>query len=227
MSTNNDHTAGDTGTRHGAPLPPPVIAYAILTICALVVPTLLSGTSMWTSDAAFADAYRDHVDAVRAQAALTMAAAIPLAVLTAIVSDRIRSLGLDVPGRVIAMVGGTVAATLLAVSGLTGFALLGASTTGDAEVLDVGRRLATVLGGTGFAMFSGLLIAGIAITGLMGRILPRSIAVIGIGLAVIAELTVVTILTDSAAPLLPVTRFGGVVWLLAVAATLGRGPADR
>ncbi len=82
----------------GAPPVPPLVAYAVLTVAALVVPTVLADGSPWASDTAFAVALTDHPAAIRWQSLLTLAAAIPLAVLSAIVADRIRTLGLHVPG---------------------------------------------------------------------------------------------------------------------------------
>ena len=218
MTTSDTTTTGRT--RHGAPLPPPVIAYAVLTVAAAIVPALIAGHAAWTSDSALLDVYRHHHAAARAQALLTTAAAVPLAVSSAIFSDRIRAYGLNVPGRLITLTGGGVASALLATSGLISFALLGSHATDSLPLLQFGQRFATALGGTGFAAFIGLLVAGLAVTGLLGGVLPRPLAIVGIALAALAELTLLTILTDAANPLLPITRFGTVIWLIAAAFTL-------
>lgn len=203
----------------GAPPLPPLVAYAVLTVAALVVPAVLADGSPWASDTAFAVALTDHPAAIRWQSLLTLAAAIPLAVLSAIVADRIRTLGLHIPGRLIALVGGCGAAIMLAISGLVPVALLAAP--GDRSLAAVGRDLATTAGGTAFSMFLGLLVAGIAVTGLLGRLLGRRVAIAGLVVAVVGELCVLTVLTDVADPLLPVMRFGSIVWLLVAVPTLG------
>jgi hypothetical protein len=180
----------------------------------------MAGHAAWTSDSALLDVYRHHHAAARAQALLTSAAAVPLAVLSAIVSDRIRTFGVQAPGRLIALVGGAVAAALLVSSGLVSLALLGTHTTDSLALLQFGQRFATGLGGIGFATFIGLLVAGISITGLFGRILPRRLALAGIVLAVLSELALLSVLTDAATPLLPVSRFGSLIFLVAAALTL-------
>jgi hypothetical protein len=204
----------------GAPLLPPVIAYSVLTVLAVVVPLAMAGKGAWTSDRALLDVYANHQGAVRVQALLTIAAAIPFAVLTAIFSDKVRQLGMRVPGRIIALSGGAGAAALLAVAGALQLALLGSHTRHDLVILQFGQRLSVALGGTAFVAFAGLLIAGIAVTGLLGRILPRRLAWAGIAVAVVGELALLTSLTDALVPLLPIERFGGIAWLIAAAATM-------
>jgi hypothetical protein len=206
--------------RHGAPLLPPVIAYAVLTVAAAIVPMLIAGHAAWSSDSALLDVYQHHHGAARAQALLTTAAAIPLAVLSAIFCDRIKTCGVDAPGRVIALIGGAVSAALLATSGLISLALLGEHTATSLPLLQFGQRLATALGGTGFAAFTGLLVAGISITGLLGRILPKPLALTGVVAAVVGELALLTILTDAADPLLPLARFASLIVLIAAAITM-------
>lgn len=206
--------------RGGAPLLPPVIAYSALTVLAVAVPLALAGKGAWTSDETMLDVYTNHHDAVRAQALLAMAAAMPLVVLSAIFSDRIGRLGLRVPGRTIALAGGVAAATMLAISGGLQLALLGTEVQGNLALLQLGTTLATTLGGIAFAAFTGLLIAGIAVTGLLGRILPRPLALAGIALAVLGQLALLVSLSDALVPLLPVVRFGGIIWLTAAAATI-------
>src|ERR1700738_2250690 len=99
MTVTTPRTAGpERAGRHpsGAPLLPPVLAYSVLTVLAVVVPLAMAGSGAWTSDRTLLDVYANHQGAVRVQALLTMAAAVPLAVLTAVFSDRIRQFGLRV-----------------------------------------------------------------------------------------------------------------------------------
>ena len=71
--------------------------------------------------------------------------------------------------------------------------------------------------------FLGLLFAGVSIPMLLLRI-ARPVALDGVVLAAVAELSTLTLLTLDAAPTLPVARFGGLVWLIAVSLLL---PASR
>jgi hypothetical protein len=208
------------GAKHGAPLLPPVLAYAVVSILAAILPLAIAGRASWTSDQALLDVYRHHQNAVHLQALLTTSAAVPLAVLTAIFSHRIDQLGLTVPGRLIALAGGSIAATLLAISGLITLSAAASHASDDVALLRFAQHLAIALDGTGFAVFSGLLIAGISVTGLLGRLLPAPVAASGLVLAFICELAVLTTLTSDLDVLLPIARFGGIIWLVAAALTL-------
>ena len=75
-------------------------------------------------------------------------------------------------------------------------------------------------GGVGHVVPLGLLCAGLAVPTLMGRLLPRWLAWLGIILAVVAELSSLALLTPIAMILLPIARFGGLIWLIAVGALL-------
>jgi hypothetical protein len=141
-------------------------------------------------------------------------------VLTAVSTTRLRTLGLDVPGRIIAQVGGVIAATLLALSGLTSLALTQPHAAESAAVVRAFAGLSFAAGGPGFVAFSGLSFAGLAITGLFGRVLPRSLAQLGVALAVVCEVASLTALWPALDPMLAIGRFGGLAWLLAVAVTL-------
>lgn len=73
-------------------------------------------------------------------------------------------------------------------------------------------------------MFGGLLLLGVSIPGLLGRVLPRVVGWGGIAIAAICELAALAVAFDGADFLLPIGRFGGLVWMVAVALTL---PATR
>jgi hypothetical protein len=80
--------------------------------------------------------------------------------------------------------------------------------------------LAFAAGGPGFVVFSGLLVAGISVPALVGRLTPRWIGWVGLALAVVCELASLTAATGALTPLLPIGRFATMAWLIAVAVTL-------
>jgi hypothetical protein len=63
-------------------------------------------------------------------------------------------------------------------------------------------------------VFLGLLVAGVAVPALLLRLLPRSLAVIGLGIAVVAELSTLSLIWPDLSVLLPLARFPGLVWLV-------------
>ncbi|WP_263366404.1 hypothetical protein [Edaphobacter bradus] len=66
----------------------------------------------------------------------------------------------------------------------------------------------------------GLLIAGITIPSAIQRLLPRWIVVLGLVLAVAGELSWLHLVVPSALFLIPLTRFPGFIWIIAVGFSL-------
>lgn len=210
--------------RHGAPLLPPTLSYVVLTLLGVAVPPVVAGVKPWSSDSALLEFFQHHNGAAHASAFFTLGAAIPFAIFTAVATTRLRTLGHDVPGRIIAQVGGTVAATML---GLAGVVTLAATQSHVADSDAAIRALYGInfaAGGPAFVMFSGLLLLGVSIPGLLGRVLPRVVGWAGIAIAAVCELAALAVAFDGADFLLPIGRFGGLVWMVAVALTL---PATR
>jgi hypothetical protein len=80
--------------------------------------------------------------------------------------------------------------------------------------------LAWATGGPGFVVPFGLLVAGIAVTGGLSRKLPRWVMGSGLFVAAAAELSSLSIVVSAAMVLLPIARFTGMAWLIAVGALL-------
>lgn len=204
----------------GAPLLPPAVAYVGLAVAGIVVPPAVSAKAPYSSDADLLDFYVHHAGAAHLLAFFVLASSVPLAVFTAVASHRIHAAGLNVPGRLIALVGGTAAATLLALSGATTLALTRPHVADSPDVVRAMQGLAFATGGPGFVVFSGLLLAGISVPALVGRLTPRWIGWLGLLLAGVCGLASLAAATDALDLLLPIGRFGTMGWLLAVAVTL-------
>ncbi len=220
MTTEPEPPVRPTVHRTGAPLLPPVIAYAALTIAALVVPAAMSGEPPWTSDAHLLGFFRDHAAAAHASAFFTFGAALPFAVATAVATSRLRTLGLDVPGRMIALIGGAIASALLSLSGLATFALTQPHVADSPPVVRGLYGLSFAAGGPGFVAFSGLFLAGVSIAALVGGVLPRWLGWAGLTIAVVCEVASLSVAFTDLEVLLPVGRFGGLLWLVAIGALL-------
>ncbi|MEC4021133.1 DUF4386 domain-containing protein, partial [Streptomyces sp. H27-D2] len=82
--------------------------------------------------------------------------------------------------------------------------------------------LSFLTGGVVYAVMLAMLIAGVSVTGLLGRLLPRPAAWIGLVLAAAGMLSTLSLLNSGFEYLLPVVRFGGTVWLVTAAALLPR-----
>jgi hypothetical protein len=210
--------------RTGAPLFPPALAYAVLTVLAVAVPPLIAGVRPWTSDAALLDFFEHHSDAARLSAFLTLAAAAPLSVFTAVATTRVRTLGLDVPGRIISQIGGAAAAAMLALAGVGTLAATQPHVADSPAAIRALYGITFAAGGPAFVLFSGLLLAGISVTGIIAKVLPQPVAWAGLLIAFVSELASVSAAWSGMDVLLPVGRFGGLLWIVVVGATL---PATR
>jgi hypothetical protein len=162
-----------------------------------------------------------HSTTVRVAATLQFASAVPLAILAASLSSRMRYLGFArVPGVLIASTGGTLASGMLATSALAQWVLSRPGTATNSSVVRPLADLAFATGGPGAVVFLGLLVAGLAVPAAVGGLLPRPVWIAGIAFAAIAELSTIALLSKPAAVLLPVARFGSLAWLIAAATLL-------
>ncbi|MFE2145183.1 hypothetical protein ACFXA3_26180 [Streptomyces sp. NPDC059456] len=232
MTANAATSANATETRSRrdpqAGPPPGVLAvvFTALFLAGLVLSTLLAGGDPFPSPFGSTDTvtayFRDHTGAVRISGALQFAASVPLAIYAATVSARLHKLGVRAPGATIALAGGVLASAFLACSGLVTWVLSQPEVAAHADLVRALQYLAFGLGGPAHVVLLGLLIAGIAVPGLLAGLLPRAFAVAGLTVAAIAELSTLVLLVDGAAPLLPVARFAGLLWLIAAGFLLPR-----
>jgi hypothetical protein len=205
--------------------------FVALFIASLVVTAASTGGQHFPSPfdpaAKAAVFFAEHGAAVRWSAFLQFGAAIPLAIFAATAASRLRFLGVQAAGPSIALVGGTLASAMAALSGLSQWVL----SQPDIAAADTAARtlhlLSFALGGPGYVVPFGILVAGVAVSGGLPRHLPRWVMWFGLGIAVIAELSALTIAVPAAAYLLPVARFAGFVWLIAAAATLAKRRGSR
>jgi hypothetical protein len=72
-----------------------------------------------------------------------------------------------------------------------------------------------------------LLIAGIAVVAAFSHILPRPLALAGVGIALVAQISTLSIAIHGIGILLPIARFAGYAWLIAAAALLPRSRPRR
>jgi hypothetical protein len=141
-----------------------------------------------------------------------------LAVYAAIVSSRLRGLGVTGAGPTVAVVGGTLAAGALAVTALLGWTLSRPQVAGDPALVRALYYLTFVIGGPGHVVALGALIAGIA----GGGVLPRT----GTAIAALCALTTLVLAWAVLGPILPVARVAAPAWLLVAGARLPTRRSD-
>jgi hypothetical protein len=152
---------------------------------------------------------------VRICAFLQFGASVPLGIFTATMASRLRFHRTTAAGPAIAFFGGLVASTFMAISALVQWTLGQPGIADDAGLIRALYSLIFSTGGPGYSVPLGLLIAGISVTGGLKRLLPGWLAVFGVALGLIGELSSLSLIFPVALVLIPLTRFPGFVWLIA------------
>ena len=215
--------AVDSRSVRGGPPPlVPALAFGALMIASVVVSA--GGPRPDTGAVAALLYARDHAGQLRVAGFLAFAAALPLAVWSAAVYGRLRSLGVVAPGPVLGLTGGILAAASLALSGLLSWTLAEAAPTLEPAGARALVDLSFVTGAAGFVVPLALLIAGVAVPAAILRLTSRPISSIGVLIAAVGMLSTFTLLTSTLDPTLPIGRFGGLAWIVAVSLAL---PASR
>lgn len=227
MSTTN------TAQRHlpeGPSLPPIAIAIAIATVAlfmaSLILPIILAGgdafPSPYADDSPILNYFRDHPAQVLITALLQFAASLPLGIFAATASVRLNHLGVRAPGPTIGLVGSVLASASMALSGLLTWTLTRPEILDHAELVRLMHDLAFITGGPGTVVPAGLLIAGIAVPGLLARLLPRWLAWAGLVIAAFAMIATLTVAIPQLSILLPIVRFPTLAWIVIAAFLLPR-----
>jgi hypothetical protein len=168
----------------------------------------------WESAQTIAAYFQTHSHSVLLCAFLQFGAAVPLGIFTATMVSRLRFLGVRAAGADIALFGGLMTAFNIAISALVLWVM---AYPGIADVNGVVRTLYYIVfavGGVGFSVPMGLLIAGISIPALVLKLLPKWLIFFGLTLAAIGELSFFSLVIPSAVFLIPLTRFPSFVWLI-------------
>jgi hypothetical protein len=168
----------------------------------------------WESAETIASYFQTHPHAVLFCAFLQFGSAIPLGIFTATMVSRLQYLGVRAAGAHIALFGGLMAAFDIAISALLLWVMAYPGIAQETAVLCALYYMVFAVGGVGFSVPMGLLIAGLTIPAAMMKLLPRWLVIFGIALAVIAELSALSLVIPSVLFLIPFTRFPSFIWLV-------------
>ncbi|WP_328603379.1 DUF4386 domain-containing protein [Amycolatopsis sp. NBC_00345] len=231
MTTAPQEAPGRSAARHvGPPLAAPALAFLLLFVGSLILgPILGTGpTPSPFSDAQVVlDYFANNRTAVQVDGFLQFDAAISLAVFTAVSVSRMRYLAPHVPGPVIGGVGGILASAFLGLNGLLQWTLSQPGVTDNPALVRALQYFFFALGGPAHTAALGLLIAGIAVTALFLGAVPKWFGIAGVVIAAISVLSLLTLLVTDLALLVPIGRFTGMLWIVAVAFLLPRSRQRR
>lgn len=212
----------------GPPLSPIAIAAVALFMASLALPAVLAGGATYPSpysDAAtIIDYFQNNSFAVLITALLQFAASVPLAIFAATSAARLNRLGVRAPGVNIGLVGGVLASASMALSASFTWALTRPEILESDLLIRLLHDLAFITGGPGVVVPTGLLLAGIAVPGLLAGLLPRWLAWAGLVIAGVSVVATLAIAIPALSVLLPIARFPSFAWLIVTAFRL---PATR
>ena len=218
--TKNSNSATTTGARHVGPNPGYLaIVFTVLFISSLVPVTLLVSNSHFPSPfqppEEIVSYFKAEAFKVIFCAFLQFGSAIPLGLYAATMVSRLGFHGAKQTGITIALFGGFSASSAIALSALVQWTIAQPGIADDGTLTRALHYLIFAIGGPGYTVPLGLLIAGIAIpAGYMG-LLPKWLALAGVALGLVGELSALTLVLPSALILVPLTRFPGFLWLIA------------
>lgn len=195
------------------------ITFTVLFLAALYPVTPFGGTpsfpTPWASKETIASFFQLRPRAALLCAFLQFGSAVPLGIFTASIVSRLRFLGVKAAGVYIALFGGLGAAFATASSSLMLWTMAHPGVAQDATLTQALYFLGFGLGGPGYSVPLGLLMAGVSVPALFMRTMPRWISILGLVLAVAGELSWLSLEFPQAVLLIPLTRFPGFVWMIA------------
>lgn len=107
-------------------------------------------------------------------------------------------------------------------SGITGWVLSVEGVTTSPEVVKAIYVVSFLCGGVFYAVGFGLLAAGVSVTCYFQRLLPNWLTAMGMILAITGELSWFSLIAYPANFFIPITRFLGFAWMIAIAVVLAK-----
>ena len=158
---------------------------------------------------------------------LQFGAMVCLGIFTAAVVSRLHFLGARAPGTYIALMGGFLVVADAFAGTMAMWALLHPGVLADPATVLALYYLGFGLGGPGFSVPMGLLMAGVSVTAAFMKLLPKWVIIYGLILAVAGELSWLHLAFPKLLFLIPLVRFPGIIWLIAVGFLLPKSKGVR
>ena len=80
------------------------------------------------------------------------------------------------------------------------------------------------IGGVGFSVPMGLLVAGLSVPSMIMKLMPKWLVLFGLALGIIGELSALSLVIPSLLFLIPLTRFPSFIWLILAGFKLPKRP---
>lgn len=227
MTTATAHIASSVNIKHhGPPLWLLAILYTVLFNAGLYPVTMYGGLPYWPgpweSPAVITTFFQTQTSRVLACLLLQTGANICLGLFTAVVVSRLQFLGVRAAGVTIALFGGFLCVFDSIAAAFTTWTLIRPAVAANPPILVALNYLSYAFGGPGFSIPMGLLMAGVSISAGLKNLIPKWIMILGLFLAACGELSVFHLISPQLLFLIPLTRFPGFIWIIAVAFAIPR-----
>ena len=216
-------SSGQTNPRRARHRGPPLgfvaVVFVLLFIAGLYPVTVYGGKPFFPGPGDPLDVivafFQARSSAVLLCAALQFGAAMPLGIFTATVVSQLRFLGVRAAGTYMALFGGFATSMMMMIASSVLWTMSYPGIAQNAILLQALYRLNFALGGPGFSVPFGVLIAGVSVTAWFSKLLPKWLVITGLIIALIGELSWLDILFPKTLLLIPLARFPGFAWLIA------------
>jgi hypothetical protein len=210
-----------TGPRHASPhLGALALAFTALFLIGLFPVTIFGGKPYfpgpWEPASTIVAFFQARPSAALLCAFLQFGSAIPLGIFTASVVSRLEFFGVRAAGPRIAQFGGFATVFMMMANAAVLFAMAQPAVFQSQQAILALYYLGFALGGPAYSVSFGLLMAGVSVPLFFRRLTPRWIPILGLVLAGIGELSWLNFEFPQALPLVPLTRFPGFVWMIAI-----------
>ncbi|MCD0468724.1 hypothetical protein [Flavobacterium sp. JAS] len=160
--------------------------------------------------------FRGYPHAVQMCAFFQFIAAVPLGLYVVSVVSRLLFHGVKTTGPYIALLGGLIATANIFLSSLILWVMAYPDIAQDASIIRVLYYLTYAIGGVGYSLPLGIFFAGVSITALFTKLLPKWLVYWGLALALCGLLSSLSLLSMKLLFFIPLTRFIGFIWLIIV-----------
>jgi len=204
----------------GPPLWLLALLYTVLFNAGLYPVTMFGGQPYWPgpweSPAIITHFFQTQQSRVLTCVFLQTGASVCLGLFTAVVVSRLRFLGIRAAGVHIALFGGFLTVFNGLAAALAIWTLLRPALNADPSMILALNYFSYALGGPGFSIPMGLLMAGVSVSAGFSNLIPRWIMILGLFLGACGELSVFHLIFPQLLFLIPLTRFPGFIWIIAV-----------
>ena len=226
MSTQAIHLPVTSRKHAGPPLWLLAILYTVLFNAGLYPVSTTGGPNHWPGPWEPANVivpyFQTHHTAVLSCIFLQLGATICLGLFCAATVSRLQFLGVNAAGPWIALFGGFLTVFNGIAAGMIVWTMIHPEVAATPSVLLGLYYLSYSFGGPGFSIPMGLLMAGVSIPAAFLKLLPKWIVILGLVLAVAGELSWFHLISPGLLFLVPLVRFPGFVWIIAVGFALPR-----